>query len=405
MRFSSLTQRVAGRGAEAWEVHFLATQKQRAGADVIFLTVGEPDFETPAVVVDAAERAMRAGDTHYTDIVGVLPLREAIADWHFQTTGQRVSPEQVAVGSGAQNALYSTLQMVAEAGDEVITPDPRYSTYEAVVGATGATLVSVPLLPEQGFRLDLEALAAAVTPRTRAILINSPHNPTGAAMSRADVEAVAAIARQHDLWLISDEVYAALCFEGEHVSPAGLPDMAERTVVVSSLSKSHAMTGWRVGWAIGPLPLIRHLHNLFLCMLYGSPGFVQAAAVTAIREASGEAAVMREAYRRRRDLMAPWLDRLPGLSCRLPAGGMFCMADCRASGLSSKDFALRLLEEESVAVLPGDGFGRQTEGFVRLSLGVPDAVLAEACRRIEAFCERLAGINAPAGERVRPGAG
>ncbi len=401
MRFSNLTQRIAGRGAEAWHVHFLAAQKKRAGADVIFLTVGEPDFDTPPVVVEAAERAMRAGDTHYTDIVGTLALREAVADWHFQTTGQRVTPDQVVVGAGAQNALYSTLQMVAGAGDEVITPDPSYSTYEAVVGASGAALVSIPLLPGQGFRLDLEALAAAVTPRTRAILINSPHNPTGSAMSRSEVEAIAAIAQKHDLWLISDEVYAALCFEGEHISPASLPGMAERTVVVSSLSKSHAMTGWRVGWAIGPLELARNLHNLFLCMLYGSPGFIQAAAVVAIREASSEVAIMRETYRRRRDLVAPWLDRLPGLSCRLPAGGMFCMADCRESGLSSKEFALRLLEEENVAVLPGDGFGRQTEGFLRLSLGLPDEVLAEACRRIEAFCARLARVNAPADEQLK----
>ena len=403
MRFSNLTQRVVGRGAEAWQVHFLAQQKQRAGADVIFLTVGEPDFDTPPVVVDEAVRSMRAGNTHYTDIVGFPRLREAIAGWHEKTTGQRVSPEQVVVGAGAQNALFSTLQVLVGAGDEVITPDPRYSTYEAVVGATGATLVSVPLVPERGFHLDLQALAAAITPRTRVILLNSPHNPTGAAMSRADVEAVAALAQRHDLWLVSDEVYAALSFESEHVSPASLPGMAERTVVVSSLSKSHAMTGWRVGWAIGPLELARHLHNLFLCMLYGSPGFVQDAAIVAIEQASGEVETMRETYRRRRDLVAPWLDRLPGLGCRLPEGGMFCMADCRGSGLSSQDFAIRLLEEESVAILPGDGFGRQAEGFLRISLGLPDETLAEACRRIEAFCGRLAaaGLSAAAARRAR----
>ena len=397
MRFSSLTERVAGRGAEAWQVHMLALQKQRAGADVIFLTVGEPDFDTPTAVVEEAVRSLRDGNTHYTDIVGFLRLRQAIAGWHEKTTGQRVSPEQVVVGAGAQNALFSALQVLVGVGDEVITPDPRYSTYEAVVGSTGATLVSVPLLPERGFHLDLDALAAAITPRTRAILINSPHNPTGAAMSRADVEAVAALAVKHDLWLVSDEVYAALTFEAPHVSPASLPGLAERTVVVSSLSKSHAMTGWRVGWAIGPLAFARHLHNLFLCMLYGSPGFVQDAAIVAIEQASGEVEIMRETYRRRRDLVAPWLDRLPGLSCRLPEGGMFCMADCRASGLSSQDFATRLLEEESVAILPGDGFGHQAEGFLRISLGLPDEALAEACRRIEAFCLRL---NAAAGRRV-----
>lgn len=393
MRFSSLTQRVAGRGAEAWRVHFLATQKARAGADVIFLTVGEPDFDTPPLVVDEAVRSMRAGNTHYTDIVGFPRLRQAIAEWHEKTTGQKVTADHVVVASGAQNALFSAMQMLAGPGDEVIAPDPSYSTYEAVVGATGATLVSVPLLPEAGFHLDLDALRAAISPRTRVILINSPHNPTGAALRRDEVEAIAAMAQQHDLWLVSDEVYAALSFEAPHVSPASLPGMGERTVVVSSLSKSHAMTGWRVGWAIGPVELAKHLHNLFLCMLYGSPGFIQDAALAAIRDASGEVETMRETYRRRRDLVAPWLDRLRGLSCRLPDGGMFCMADCRDSGLTSQEFALRLLEEQNVAILPGDGFGRQAEGFLRVSLGLPEEQLAEACRRIEAFCQRLSGAG------------
>ncbi len=401
MRFSSLTQRIVGRGADAWEVHILATRKARAGAEVIFLTIGEPDFETPTLVVDEAVRAMRAGNTHYTDVDGVPKLRQAIADWHAVTTGQQVSPDQVVVAAGAQNALYSSMQMLVGPGDEVITPDPCYSTYEAVVGSTGATLVTVPLLPEQGFHLDLDALAAAITPRTRVILINSPHNPTGAAMRRTEVEAVAALAQRHDLWLVSDEVYAALSFEAPHVSPASLPGMAERTVVVSSLSKSHAMTGWRVGWAIGPLALAQHLHNLYLCMLYGSPGFIQEAAVAAIRQASGEVDVMRATYRRRRDLVAPWLDRLPGLRCRLPDGGMFCMADCRDSGLSSQDFALRLLEEERVAILPGDGFGKQAEGFLRISLGLSEAALTEACRRIEAFCNRLAAARPSGAEAQR----
>ena len=228
-----------------------------------------------------------------------------------------------------------------------------------------------------------------MTPRTRAILINSPHNPTGAVMTRAEVEAVAAIAKRHDLWLVSDEVYAALSFESPHVSPASLPGMAERTVVCSSLSKSHAMAGFRVGWVVGPRELCRHLFNLYLCMLYGSPGFIQDAGIAAIREAAGEVERMREIYQRRRDLVAPWLDRLPGLACRKPEGGMFAMADCRATGLSAFDFAKGLLEAQDVAILPGDGFGTQGEGFLRISLGLPDEQLAEACRRIEAYCLSL----------------
>ena len=393
MRYSSRTEQVAGRGSEAWHLHFLASERKRAGHPVIFLTVGEPDFDTPPVVVDAAVASMRAGNTHYTEIVGPLALRQAVADWHEQTTGQRVQPSQVVVAAGAQNALFCTMQMLVGPGDEVISPDPAYSTYEAVVGAAGGRMVQVPLDPDRGFHIDLAALARAVTPRTRAILINTPHNPTGAVMTREEVEAVAAIAKANDLWLVSDEVYASLSYEKPHISPSSLPGMAERTVVVSSLSKSHAMTGWRVGWAIGPQQLADHLQNLLMCMLYGSPGFIQQAGIVAIREASSEIATMREAYRRRRDLVAPWLDRLPGLACRLPDGGMFAMADCRGSGLTSQDFARRLLDEENVALLPADGFGIQGEGFLRLSLGLPDDVLAEACRRIEAFCTRQ---NSPA---------
>ncbi len=393
MRFSSLTERIAGRGSEAWQLHVLGAERQRAGHEVIFLTVGDPDFDSPGGAVEAAVRGLRGGNTHYTDIVGFPQLRQAIAEWHFTTTGQEVTPEEVVVAAGAQNALYSAMQVIAGPGDEVIVPDPRYSTYEAVVGAAGATAVSVPLLPDRAFHMDLEALAAAVTPRTRAILINSPHNPTGAVMTRAEVEAVAAIAQRHDLWLVSDEVYAALSFDHPHVSPASLPGMAERTVVVSSLSKSHAMAGFRVGWAIGPRALTRHLHNLYLCMLYGSPGFIQDAGIAAIREAGGEVARMRAAYARRRDLVAPWLDRLPGLACRKPEGGMFAMADCRPSGLGAFTFAQGLLEAQDVAILPGDGFGQQGEGFLRISLGLADQSLAEACRRIEAYCLTLSSAG------------
>lgn len=389
MRYSKMIERVAGRGSKAWEIHHLAMEQRRAGADIVFLTVGEPDFDTPPAVVEAAVDSLRAGNTHYTDIVGYPQLRQAVADWHFRTTGQTVEADQVVIGPGAQNALFAAMQMLVGPGDEVITSDPCYSTYEAVISSTGAQRVLVPLLPDRGFHLDLEALAAAITPRTRALLLNTPHNPTGAVMTRAEVEAVAALCQQHDLWLVSDEVYAALSFDQPHVSPASLPGMAERTVVVSSLSKSHAMSGWRVGWVIGPKLLARHLHNLFLCMLYGSPGFIQDAALVALGQVEGEVAEMREAYRRRRDLVAPWLDRLPGLACRPSEGGMFAMADVRQTGLGSLDFARALLAEERVAVLPGDGFGQQAEGFVRISLGLPDAALREACQRIEAFAQRL----------------
>jgi len=391
MDYSSLVDRVGGRGAGAWALHIEGVQQQRrTGRPVIFLTVGEPDFDTPAVIQEAAIASMHAGNTHYTPIVGTLALRQAVADWHEHTSRQRVSPDQVVVAPGAQCALYCTLQCLAEAGQEVITTDPRYSTYEAVIGATGARLVSVPLLPDRGFALDLEALRRAITPRTRVLLLNTPHNPTGAVLTPEELEEIAGLCRDRDLWLVSDEVYAALTYDAPHHSPAALPGMAERTVVVSSLSKSHAMTGWRVGWAIGPRRLAEHLDNLMLCMLYGCPGFIQDAAVTALTDGRGAVAEMHVAYHRRRDLVAPWLDRLPNLSCATPKGGMFAMLDVRRSGLAAEAFARQLLQEEDVAVLPGGGFGEQAEGFCRISLGFHDETLADACRRIEAFATRLA---------------
>ncbi len=394
MRFASLVDRVSGRGAEAWALHGLGVeQERRTGKPVIFLTVGDTDFDTPMVIQDAAVASMRGGNTHYTPIVGTRQLRAAIADWHEETSGQKVSPSQVVVAPGAQCALFCVMQCLAGAGDEVITTDPCYSTYEAVIGASGARMVTVPLLPDRNFALDLKALRQAVTPRTRVILLNTPHNPTGAVLQPEELEAVAALCRDNDLWLMSDEVYGAVTFDHSHRSPAALPGMAERCVVISSLSKSHAMTGWRLGWAIGPEALTPHLDNLMLCMLYGCPGFIQDAAVAALTDGRSAVAEMRAAYHRRRDLLAPWLDRLPGLSCASPEGGMFAMLDVRQTGMDAESFARGLLAEESVAILPGGGFGEQAEGFCRVSLGFSDETLAEACRRIEAYATRLDAGN------------
>ncbi len=391
MQFASLVDRVAGRGAEAWALHIEGVQQERrTGKEVLFLTVGEPDFDTPELIQDAAMASMRGGNTHYTAIVGTRALREAIADWQEHLTGHKVDPDQVVVAPGAQAALFAAMQCLAQPGDEVITTDPCYSTYEAVIGSTGATMVTVPLLPDQNFALDLEALNAAVTPNSRVLLLNSPHNPTGAVMQPEEMEAVAALCREKDLWLVSDEVYGSLTYDHPHRTPAVLPGMDERCVVISSVSKSHAMTGWRVGWAIGPRKLAEHLDNLLLCMLYGCPGFIQDAAVVALNEGRSEVKRMHAAYTSRRNFMAPWLDRLPGLSCASPEGGMFVMLDVRRSGLDAVTFARRLLQEESVAVLPGGGFGEQAEGFCRLSLGFSDETLTEACRRIESFAKRLA---------------
>ena len=389
MKFSHLTERIAGEGAGAWAVHFEAMKRRRRGENVIVLSVGEPNFDTPPAIVAAAKSSLDNGRTHYTDIVGDPPLRAAIARRHGRLTGQAVGPENVVVVAGAQCALFSAMQCLLDPGDEIIVPEPMYVTYEAVVGATGATMRRVGLDAAGSFRLQAADIAAAIGPRTRAVLINSPNNPTGAMIRRAEMEALAELCRRHDLWLISDEVYGSLVFEGEHVSPGGFPGMAERTVTVDSLSKSHAMTGWRLGWAVGPQALMSHMAHLALCMLYGSPGFVQDAALVAIEQDLPEVATMREALKDRRDRLHRQLSQVPNLSVPLPEAGMFLLADVSRTGRTARDFAFGLLEAQAVSVLPGAAFGPQLANYVRINLGAPDAELEEAGRRIAAYAERL----------------
>ena len=393
MRYSSLVGRIGGEGAAAWDIHTRAVRLRRDGADIILLSVGDPDFDTPPPIVEAAVEAMRAGRTHYGDVVGDHALRAAIASRHQETTGQPAGPENVVVMAGAQCALFSAAICVLDVGDEVIVPEPAYVTYEAVVGASGARTVHVPLRAEREFQLDAEDVARAITPKTRAILVNSPHNPTGAVFPRRTFERLAELCRKHDLWLISDEVYASMVFEAEHVSPAGLPGMGERTATIGSLSKSHAMTGWRLGWAVVPAELARHLGNLALCMLYGSPPFVQDAARAALAHPPQELDEMKAAYRRRRDLVVRRLGNAAGLRCHRPEGGMFAMVDVRGSGLSAQSFSSRLLDTEGVAVLPADAFGPSAAGHVRISLGTSDGELEQACERIQRFAEGLAATR------------
>lgn len=382
MRYAKLTQRIAGDGAAAWDIHYRALAMQAEGKDVLLLSVGDPDFDTPAPIVEAAIDSLRAGHTHYADVRGKLALRQAIADRHRQRSGQPVSADQVTVLAGAQCALFCVAQCVLDPGDEVIVAEPMYVTYEAVFGACGATVVPVPVKPENGFRVCPQDVAARITPRTRALALNSPHNPSGASLPRSTWEALAELCVAHDLWLISDEVYSELLYEGEHVSPGSLPGMAERTATLNSLSKSHAMTGWRVGWVVGSPELATHLENLALCMLYGSPDFIQDAAVVALNQPLPALEAMRDAYRQRRDLVCEQLAGCQGVKALKPDGGMFVMVDIRETGLSAQAFADRLLDREGVSVLAGEAFGPSAAGHIRLGLVVGAEALAEACQRI-----------------------
>jgi aspartate/methionine/tyrosine aminotransferase len=390
MRYSSFTERIGGEGARAWEIHHRAVQAKRAGKDVIILSIGDPDFDTPKDVTDAAIAALKAGDTHYTDILGLPPLREAIAAYHQRISGQQVTAENVAVVAGAQGGLFYASMLVLDDGDDVVVPEPMYLTYEATFRAAGARIIRVPMRPENEFHLDPADLERAITPKTKAIVFATPGNPTGAMFKRETLEAMAKLAMRHDLWVVADEVYAALSFGNPHVSIAGLPGMAERAITINSLSKSHAMPGWRIGWIVGPKELIRFAHDLGLSTQYGLPGFIQRAATRALQGPMPAVAEMRDAYRRRRDVAIQTLNQVPGLKVHVPEAGMFLMLDVRGTGLSAYDYALGLFEKTGVAVLDATPFGRSAEGHLRVSFVVDEKSLAEACRRIAGYTNGLA---------------
>jgi arginine:pyruvate transaminase len=389
MRYSPLVERVAGRDSGAWSTHDEARRRREAGEDIIFLTIGDPDQEPPASAIEATIASLRAGRTGYSPITGYPALRAAIAARVARRSLRPCGPENVTVVPGAQGGLYGAVQCLAGPGDEIIVPEPIYATYAGVAGASGATLVTVPLLRETGFHPDPDALAAAVTPRTRAIWINTPHNPTGAMFTADEMESIAAICRRHDLWLLSDEVYEDLAFARPHVGAWSLPDMAERTIVVSSLSKSHALPGFRLGWVVGPPSLGRHLHNLLLSMTYGSPAFIQDGALAALTSDLPEVAALCGDYRRRATLLSEKLREAPRCRVVPPEGGMFVLLDVRGTGLPAGEFAARLLAAEAVAVLPCDGFGPSAAGHLRVALSAPDKRLAEAGARIVRFAQSL----------------
>lgn len=390
MRFSSLTARIAGEGTDAWIVHDLAVERIARGEDIFLLSIGDPDFETPKSIRAAAHQALDDSRTHYSPIRGEPALRTAIAAYTSRLVGRTIDPEQVIVFPGAQAALFAVAQCLFETGDDVIAMEPAYVTYEAVLGAPGARMVQVPLRPEARFHFEADVVARAITPRTRGLILNFPHNPTGACLTKPEAEAAAALCRAHDLWLISDEVYASLNYGTPHVSPLAEPDMQERSVLISSLSKSHAMTGWRCGWAVAPLALAQHLDHLARAMFFGVPQFIQDAAAVAVASSGDDLEHIRASYQRRAEVVVEALANAPGVIVRLPDAAMYVFADVRGTGLDGKQFARGLLDAEGVAVTPGEGFGPSGAGHVRMTLGVNEERLRAACERITRYAASLA---------------
>jgi aspartate/methionine/tyrosine aminotransferase len=385
MKFSPLVTRISGEGADAWVTHYEAAAARDRGEDVIILSVGDPDLETPAPVVARAIERLQAGDTHYAPAPGRRAIREAIATTHERRTGQSTRPENVVYLSGAQNALFVASMCLAGPGDEVITFDPMYPTYPTTLEVSGARMVRAPTGP--GFRPDLDALASLITPHTRAIVWATPNNPSGVILNETELSRIGELAQQHDLWLISDEVYAGLAPGGR--VPGLAARMPERVVTLGSLSKSHAMTGWRAGWLVGPRELAVHAQSLVMCMIFGLPGFIQEAAIVALSIAADAEQRIREYCDLRREQMVAGLAGIPRIRSMAPAAGMFMLVDVRETGMSGRQFMRALYESERVSVMDGAAFGRETAGFVRVCFATDTAAIPSACERIRRFCERL----------------
>jgi aspartate/methionine/tyrosine aminotransferase len=385
MKFSPLVKRISGEGSDAWVTHYDATAARDRGEDVIILSVGDPDLDTPAPVVARAIERLHAGDTHYSPAAGRPAVRAAIAAGHERRTGQTTQAENVVYLCGAQNALFVASLCVAGPGDEVISFDPMYPTYPATLEVSGARMVRAPTAGD--FRPDLVALASLITTRTRAIVWATPNNPSGVILSESELATIGEIAQRHDLWLISDEVYAGLAPGGR--VPGLAARMPERVITLGSLSKSHAMTGWRAGWLVGPRELAIHAESLVMCMLFGTPGFIQEAAVTALSVAADAERRIRDYCDLRRGQMVTGLAGIPRIRSVVPAAGMFMLVDVRDTGMSGCEFMRALYEAERVSVMDGAAFGHETAGFVRICFATDTAEIDSACERIRRFCERL----------------
>ena len=392
MELSRRIRNVVPGGKDGWELLYRAWELQRAGEPVVMLTIGDHDIKTDPAILAAMKAAMDGGNLGYAELSGMPQLRAAIARRVSATTAVPAGAEHVVVTPGGQAALFAAMTAVLDPGAACVVLDPYYATYPQTVRAAGGRPIVVPTAAEDGFQPDAARIAAALAPDTRAILLNTPNNPTGAVYGRARLEAVAALAAERGLWLISDEVYHTQLHEAVHLSPRDLPGMADRTLVVNSLSKSHAMTGSRLGWVLGPAQAARRIGDLAIATNYGVPGFIQEAAVFALTDAEGARAEAEigARYGRRRRLALDALGEGPGLRVLPPRGGMYLMIDVRESGLTGEEFARRLLEHERIAVMPGESFGTAAAGHLRIALTVTEDRLEDALRRIARFAARQA---------------
>ncbi|MDF1631054.1 pyridoxal phosphate-dependent aminotransferase [Mycoplana sp. MJR14] len=386
MRYASITERLASLGSEKWAVHVEARRRRDRGEPIIELTIGEPDLPPHRSLLEEATRAMHAGRYRYSNGRGEPQVVDALVRKYARRRPD-VTSANVLCFPGTQTALFAVMLGLVEKGDAVLVGDPLYATYEGVIRATGAEQVTVPLRPERGFHMQAEDLEKAITPQCRVLLLNTPHNPTGAVLTAAEIAAIGEVCRRHDLWIVCDEVYEELVFSGSFASPFDDPGLAERTIVCSSISKSHAAPGFRSGWAVGPAEFASRLLAVSETMLFGVQPFIADMTAYALNNPIDTSARMRQSYRSRADRIVAGLADAPGLMPIPPEAGMFIVVDVSGTGMSSEAFAWALLDEEQVAVMPGSAFGDGAD-FVRMSLTVPDEKIDEACRRMSALAGR-----------------
>jgi aspartate/methionine/tyrosine aminotransferase len=379
----------------AFEVSARARALEATGRSIIHLQIGEPDFDTPSNVREAAKRALDEGATHYAPFPGIPQLREAIAEDATARKGFPVTPDRVFVTVGGKGVMLYAILALIDPGDEAIVPDPGYPIYESLVRFVGGTPVPIPIRMANDFRLDVDELASLVTPRTKMIVINSPANPTGGVLTRGDLERIAELAQRHDLVVLADEIYGRILYDGtEHVSIASLPGMAERTIVLDGFSKTFAMTGWRLGYAIVPPWLVHAYGQLVINTISCAPTFAQVGAVEALRGPQDAVDAMVVEFRARRDLVVDGLNAIPGIRCLRPTGAFYAFPDISGTGVGGAELAERLLHEAGVCVLSGTAFGGVGTDHIRISYANSQANLREALARIRAFTAGLAGQGA-----------
>ena len=371
-----------------------ARQLRAAGHDVIDLGGGDPDFPTPPHIVEAAAAAMAAGDTHYVASPGIVELRRAIADKLRADNGVAYDPDEIIVTPGGKAAIYAAIVTLIDRGDEVLILDPGWVSYAPEVTLAEGVPVRVPLAAEEGFAITAERLRPHLTARTRALILSTPNNPTGRVATRAELEAVAAVARERDLLVLSDEIYEKLVYDdARHLSIASLPGMRERTITLNGFSKAYAMTGWRLGYLAAPAPIVKQILKVHSHSVTCAASFSQRGAVAALAGPQEPIAAMVAAYDRRRHLVRDGLNAIPGVHCPLPEGAFYAFPDIRGTGLSAAACAELLIERALVAVTPGQAFGAAGEGHIRLSFATSDELLADAIERIGAVLAEVTAAS------------